>query len=1598
MKIKPILNLNKHFNECEDYSLVNAKNIKLTKDNIITNDNTIELNDTIDNKLSKEESIVGCIPCNTELVIFTSIGHIYRYDETNDSIDLVIQDFGYNGGKITGTFTYNVNNDLIISFGEYDINDNILVPVKTINLNTDTHLNNKLFSLSPEVNIPKFKDVNYIKGNTYKGWYNVFIRYKINKYDYTKWFPIGYPIFVDTFNNNKIIDYKYSAPLSVSNSTVATYQEINIENNFSDNKDLCNISFELQLDNLDINYSYYQLAFVIVNNDSTKIKSTFDIATKQNVIQFNSFIISDEEIQGTNDIITEYYNYYNVQNIINYKNKLYISNYKEEEVNHNELIDAANNIILTPISNRTFTKKINTEVTLNIRENKNTYNYTSVTKKITADATNNEINISLETIVNEFIDSSFGENFKFIVQHTNPSNISITDYETYQSNFINININYNIADDAYFIETSGGKYKINDKYIFKIGESNIDNINYTIIKLETLNISYTSTDLPSESKPRETSNKFKISFGNISVKIANLDNEFKLPIPSYINSYKLLKPSGNSIIKYEENQYIGTDGEYSDRWYHTFESTDNKSFTIQIVDSVILNNDDILITKFNIKINGENPITIYTQNISDDDKYSSIVFCRKYGINMGAGAISTKDTDYYISNIYNSYYDRIIVENLEKDTIIKPSDENSYDNEYSNIFKKDTLLPNEVYNFFIHYVDEYGNYTQGYKINPKLNSGTSYELQNQNKEILFLNGETCYIIKDDYILNKHGEFNLSFKTCDKSNLSFNKDINMVYTGAINSTEETTKALTSILSIFKTSKYSEYKWSHVLPSLNYQIFENNNNEKFFKMPFTDVAKQPIKIKLNNVVIPNNYKGFFISYEKLERITDTALIFKSNYMVTKDSNYDKANNNDEGKYIYDDTNKENIVYIYNDKFDINDKIDINYDFILYNNNDLMNLAWDRITNTTKPGISNFNKEIRFNYSNICFNSIVNKNLLVADSIKNNLGSSTRLECMLGSNINVNLNNHNDEYAFMSAVILNKITKNIYNNKNKTLIKLGDTVYGINSARDESNNIIGTKVDNYTIDHGYNGVVTSNGVIYFNSVLFDDAKNVITSAYTTIPYYGSHALGLSDKKDLEEIVTKNEPIYTHRAFMYLNNIKTYDEYYHESKEYNNKPQLKSYIIRVTDNDRALENRNVTGSFVTPANTTDLFKNNRSINSPIKTYTNYNPNNWNITNYDNRIIQSDVINSESPINNWRKFNVTEYKDINDNKGKITNLVGIGDLFIVHTEHSMFILDVNNYLVAVNKTVKTEDKELLEINHKEVFTSQVGFGGLQDPNAWIVGTFGYIWYNDDTNRFMRYDNSKFDFIDKNIINWLTKTKPTNVRFADDKINNRIIISFDVNNIVDNVTTTFRACISYNYNINAFISIHGDDENKIWFDDAYGTKNKLYLLKDSKLNNISNNISNSCKISVIVNTEYDIIKYLEFISYKLFTIDNTKVSVNIYDYSPVEGKSHVYSGDYLTIYNDLINTNKLDISNTEDNVFNSELNSNWKKPYFHLGNWNINYLIDTKNEKINKDYPHLPTDVNSRLYGNYFIIEFEFNTDKQFEFEELNCQFTTKIN
>ncbi|MDA3135599.1 hypothetical protein, partial [Atlantibacter subterraneus] len=121
---------------------------------------------------------------------------------------------------------------------------------------------------------------------------------------------------------------------------------------------------------------------------------------------------------------------------------------------------------------------------------------------------------------------------------------------------------------------------------------------------------------------------------------------------------------------------------------------------------------------------------------------------------------------------------------------------------------------------------------------------------------------------------------------------------------------------------------------------------------------------------------------------------------------------------------------------------------------------------------------------------------------------------------------------------------------------------------------------------------------------------------------------------------------------------------------------------------------------------------------------------------------------------------------------------------------------------------------DAFEVDYKEVFTSDKGYGGLQDDLAYIVGEFGYIFYNDDFHKLYQFDDGQLKIMDEDIKLWLDKYHPNKVRFAHDKFNNRILIKFDYtyNNINPNtkesIIESHNEVISFNYKVGSFISLH----------------------------------------------------------------------------------------------------------------------------------------------------------------------------------------------
>lgn len=218
-----------------------------------------------------------------------------------------------------------------------------------------------------------------------------------------------------------------------------------------------------------------------------------------------------------------------------------------------------------------------------------------------------------------------------------------------------------------------------------------------------------------------------------------------------------------------------------------------------------------------------------------------------------------------------------------------------------------------------------------------------------------------------------------------------------------------------------------------------------------------------------------------------------------------------------------------------------------------------------------------------------------------------------------------------------------------------------------------------------------------------------------------------------------------------------------------------------------------------------------------PNKSYTNYN------SKYEDTfaktIRRSEVISDESLDNNFRIFETNNYKIIKENKGDITNIVGIGLYLLVHTEYSLFMFDRTPQLTSKSQL---NIPDTFDIDYKEVLPSNEGFGGLRDNKEAIISKNGYIWYDSVNKYIFIFVDGKIDIISKDIIDFLKVLDIETVRFAEDYKYNRLLICIYLK---DSTTLT----LSYSFYTNSYISLHD-----YTFTDNYKTFNNSYLFDKNK--------------------------------------------------------------------------------------------------------------------------------------------------------------------
>ena len=1522
------LELNKHPKVAKNLSMIDARNIRISNDKscIVKSAGSEPINN-IYQKLHEHFSdnnyyyeIVHIIPCNNELVLFVASSYyiddyniiqekgnfdesaknihrylnIFRYNELTDictpaileyeliddeTYPIIVGGMNYYDGEFSSTFTYNANNELIIAFCEYDsklkTESGIGEPLKTINLgywdennnivNTN-NLNVKTFPICPEVRIPRNEDVNIVNGLSKKGWYHFYIRYKIDDANYTHWFDFGEPIYLDEFHEQNIFKYDIGYVQNPSDPQAANVQvdkSYLIKDTFSNTLDVCNKSIEFKLNGLDETYSNYQIGFVCSTKTYTEAKHSDDININNNLYKLDYQKNKDIDI---NEFIKVYNNYYNVKNIINYNNRLYISNY-----------------------------------------------------------------VTLKNYVDEKPDITF-----YIRQEEVSTESTISKYEIYRKERAWHEI-FNAKLDLIVLSETFTSYK-NSLTLNEIVEGKTFVYNTKVTKSLTLG--------PYDSK-ENFYNRFVDLYNNSHIRITNIWYYSKY------NAFEFTKgTTGSSTL--EDLRYI--------------------------LNSKYLKECKVTYYEYTDAVEGDT--IIYTFN-KDTNKfeYSGQVeykYYEHYDLNRKQDSISIYEYDFY------------------DEYVVKETDSLNNNINLNNI--NYSLKTNQPYIFYIHYVNKYGEYTDGININllrKKLNL-----LDGGNNRLEYINGNLTFryinlVIINNSLAPRHMLFIL------KENVYINGEINQngVYINIDNDycllkdyldldvdSQETKDSIISVInnilptdSLFDINSCTFGEILHQFNPLNDDIKLANNiyvsrNEEIGIILNTSTKEEilggatayPYKenrlysIILEDIEIPEGYVDYFISYAKIEDLKTHEGVRVRNLILE-----DFWGEGEDAKFSVNE-NELNHLITYNDNLNYQENI----------NTDANKVTIKRLQ---ENGIESLKIYLQYfetdNIQNV--EKIEDIKYHIADSlITDNLNLSTSIRYIL-----------DEETTYSELYYIIKAYKNIstiYQNINKTLIRCSQ----ITNAQN-------IKISTYS-HFEYSSALVSN--IHGTRL---NGKNTINYADNS-KYYGDELM-----------------------YLYFKFPSVIDNF-EASKSFNNEPKS----LMTIKNDVAIGANNpeyfINNVFVTK-DTIDLFNNNslRYDDSVLSIYKIYVKENLNKYEFNKTIRRSNYITDESLLNGFRNFEPENYKNIIENKGNIVNIVGIGTLLLVHTEHSLFQFDKNALLEAINRTVQLGEQDTFNVPYNELFTSQLGFGGIQNKKSYIVGEYGYIYYNKDFNKLYKYDSGKLTDIGVQIDFFLSRYKPHNAIFVDNKETNEIICQFYY--YVKDIE--HKICLIYDYVLDKFVSILD-----IQFNNFYNTKTNTYILIDDKLNatvsklsndnpknsgNViyynnfntyvykdfvkiteiqytsgENRIINTSSIKFIINENYDKLKQLDFIKYKLYKRNINKGED--YNTLPVEEyelfgedyyitKRTPYSGFRLRVYNDLFDTGELNIETNlkgEGSIYINHI----EKPYYNLGSFTFNNLRDKDNK--------------NQIKGNWFIVEFmfDYDEDNQIEFEELSYSVSYESN
>lgn len=895
-----------------------------------------------------------------------------------------------------------------------------------------------------------------------------------------------------------------------------------------------------------------------------------------------------------------------------------------------------------------------------------------------------------------------------------------------------------------------------------------------------------------------------------------------------------------------------------------------------------------------------------------------------------------------------------------------------------------SLMPNEVYSFYIHYVRKDGTYTNGYKIsnnyfykqnslNPSqidyisydTNAGSDYgnytyfELANMNiGHLLNINDNTI----------KENIANL-FNIWDANN---NDLFNWL------KTEEFSKIKLCEVSFTKTYLLSTRIDTdlNIENYRNFNLYINSNGDKLFKTTgaceFTDTDDynylNQIGVQFNGITIPDDYVGYFISYEKPESLNlyNAIVNEKDSYTTSGTQIYFNVLKASESEFAL--TNYKGQIFV------------PQYKVIVSN------------ADTKIYGLGHNDRKY-IDFSNIV---ISNGRTNIPEHIvdREGLEGGIIVKFYNGEYINDVSGN---EKTVGSVIILNN---NIYTNENKELIPLGY----IKSINSENYDSYGEDNKDINFDINYPSFICEDKYVkYKDPVEIDDSTGNVYKAQYTSP---------------------NARTYTSSNYARIINYYKHCTFNLNAITFKKEPEI---LVHPYGDEFGYVHKS---TFVKPINASDLFElKSDYFYNQYKAYSKYNEdlNYENVT--PNMIRSSYPIRTESNENSWRQFDADDYYLIDKKSGEIINIFGTGKYFFIHTRNTLLIASSDAKLTADNTTISVINHKLFDVAPSELFTSDLGYGGIKHRDCHILSNYGYIWYDTDHHKVFRYDNSKLEDLTASIQELIDNIKPEYCYFNLDNKTNRIFMCFITPN-VGGLT------LAYSTLTNTFISVMD-----FGFDKNMHTTNNIYFARSGiseiykydvtnfglyellgKLKNVNTPVDDTqASFDIIINIGPELPKSLESIRWIHSYLADEYMSKQNYDnYAELkpaylmnrlltkhpDEKIYDLANVYIRIYNNNVDTGELSLFNDKLNretikrKDGSDYDDGYKYPHYEKGVWQFNYFRDN----ITQDRATTPSDMKSLIYGTYFVIRFTFKNKRTVEEGEIHNKklkfdsISTKIN